>query len=146
VAVIDGAAQVAEMLGACVAVADAVVIPVQPSPADVWGASTVVQLVRRTRTPAAFVVSQARAGTNLASEIGDALDGYGLPILRTPDGAPARTCQRVAYPTAMLQGRTVLDTAPKGKAAAEVQAIADAVAAFLEQATGDATSPTNPNE
>jgi chromosome partitioning protein len=66
---------------------------------------------------AAFVVSRQIFGTNLASEIQEALESLELPIFKS------RTSQRVAYAEALAQGKSVLDTEPDGKASDEIRAI-----------------------
>jgi len=116
VVVIDGSAKTEGMMGAAVGASDVVVIPLQPSPADVWGAADLVSIVRRTGTLAAFVVSRQIVRTNLADEIAEALAGYELPVL---DG---RTSQRVAYAEAMVRGATVLEGSDT-KAAQEIRTI-----------------------
>ena len=116
VVVIDGSAKTEGMMGAAVGASDVVVIPVQPSPADIWGAADLVSIIRRTGTLAAFVVSRQIVRTNLADEIAEALAGYELPVLE------GRTSQRVAYAEAMVRGVTVLEGSD-GKAAEEIHAI-----------------------
>ena len=103
--------------------ADFVLIPVRPSAADIWATSGLADLVRTRRDAigrpdAAFVVSSARTGTNLAAEAEDALNGLQLPTLK------ARTGTRVAYPEALGAGLSVMDLEPSGKAATEIDAIA----------------------
>lgn len=83
--------------------ADVVLIPVQPSAADIWAARDIVELVRRRQEllsspKAAFVVSRQIQGTRLAAAVTEALEGLGLPIF---DG---RTTQRVAYADALGLG------------------------------------------
>ena len=124
--VIDGSAKTEGMMGAAVGGSDVVVIPVQPSPADIWGAADLVSIIRRTGTLAAFVVSRQIVRTNLADEIAEALAGYELPVL---DG---RTSQRVAYAEALGVGRSVLDIGAS-KAAAEVQALTNEVLQHLSE-------------
>ena len=128
--VIDGPPQLAGISAAAVKVADAVLIPVQPSPYDVWSCADLVDILdaRRTVTDglphAAFVVSRAITNTKLSNEVSEALKAYGLPVL------DARTTQRVAYPTTAATGGTVFDD-PAGPAAREIEAIRDEVEAML---------------
>jgi len=122
--VVDGAAKAKDRTRQCVEVADAVLIPIRPSGADIWASEWLVSVVkgRRQQTgkpAAAFVVSQAIVGTNLAGEIEEVLERFELPVF---DG---RTSQRVAYAEALSLGKTVLDTDPSGKAAAEVERITE---------------------
>jgi chromosome partitioning protein len=127
--VVDGAAKAKDRTRQCVEVADAVLIPIRPSGADIWASEWLVSVVKGRqeataseatasgKPAAAFVVSQAIVGTNLAGEIEEVLERFELPVF---DG---RTSQRVAYAEALSLGKTVLDTDPSGKAATEVQRI-----------------------
>ena len=103
--------------------ADLVLIPVRPSGADLWATSDLAELVQTrqdaTGSPdAAFVVMQADARTNVAKEIGPALEELGIPAL------DARCGFRVAYAKALGKGLAVEDVKPSGKAAEEIEAIA----------------------
>ena len=128
--VIDGPPQLAGISAAAVKVADAVLIPVQPSPYDVWSCADLVDILEARRTVtdglphAAFVVSRAITNTKLSNEVSEALVAYGLPVL------DARTTQRVAYPTTAATGGTVFDD-PTGPAAREIEAIRDEIEAML---------------
>lgn len=130
--VIDGAPQAADLAISAIKAAHLVVIPVQPSPYDIWAASDLVDLVKQRievtdgALRAAFVVSRHIAGTKLGGEITEALEGYGLPVLATKIG------QRVAYPGTAAKGTTVLDADPASDAAAEIRALADEVVFLLK--------------
>ena len=121
--VIDGAPQLEELAVAAIKVADYVLIPVQPSPYDVWATESLVELVKTRQEVtdgqprAAFVVSRQIVGTRLADEVHQALEDYDLPILK------ACTSQRVVYANSASNGSTVLDTEPGGAAADEVRAL-----------------------
>lgn len=125
--VIDGAPQAADLAVSAIKAADFILIPVQPSPYDIWATSDLVDLVRQRiemtdgRLQAAFVVSRAIKGTRIGAEITETLEGYGLPILT------ARITQRVSYPTTAASGTTVLDTEPQGDAAAEIRALLEEI-------------------
>lgn len=129
--IIDGAPQAQDMAISAIKAAGAVLIPVQPSPYDVWATSDLVDLVRQRQEltdgdpRAAFIVSRAIRGTRIEAEAADALAGYGLPVL------DARIMQRVIYPGSAAAGMTALDQAPTGNAAREVRAMAAAVVQFI---------------
>lgn len=131
VVVIDGAPQAADLAVSAIKAADFVLIPVQPSPYDIWATADLVELVKQRieitdgRLRAAFVVSRAIKGTKIGAEISAALEGYGLPILDT------RVIQRVVYPGTAAAGSTVLDAEPNGDAAAEIRALAAEIMAAL---------------
>lgn len=125
--VIDGAPQAADLAVSAIKAADFILIPVQPSPYDIWATSDLVDLVKQRiemtdgRLKAAFVVSRAIKGTRIGAEVTETLEGYGLPILT------ARITQRVSYPTTAASGITVMDADPQGDAADEVRALADEI-------------------
>lgn len=129
--VIDGSAQLKGSTGAIIRLSDLVLVPVQPSPADLWATSPIVELIRERQevvgSPAAgFVLSRATPGTNLTADTAEVLEQMGLPVLATLH-------QRVDFAEALLSGESPLTYAPKGKAAAEVQALYDAALETLSQ-------------
>ncbi len=89
--------------------ADLVLISAKASPFDVWAASDIVEAVKaRQKTAigkpvAAFVITMTRTRTRLGRQIDAALAEYGLPALQ------ARTTERVAYPQAVIEGKSVLE-------------------------------------
>ena len=121
--VIDGAPQAADLAVSAMKAANFVLIPVQPSPYDIWATAELVDLVKQRieltdgRLQAAFVVSRAIKGTKIGAEVAEALAGYDLPVLES------RITQRVSYPGTAASGTTVLDTDPDGDAAVEVRAL-----------------------
>ena len=132
--VVDGAAKAKDRTRQCIEVADAVLIPIRPSGADLWASEWLVSVVKARRRQtggvpaAAFVVSQQIVGTNLAGEIEGVLGRYELPVLG------GRTSQRIAYAEALSVGSTVLDTDPSSKAAAEVRQITSKTLDLLNEA------------
>ncbi|WAW93418.1 AAA family ATPase (plasmid) [Xanthomonas citri pv. malvacearum] len=125
--VIDGAPQAVDLAVSAIKAANFVLIPVQPSPYDIWATADLVELVKQRievtdgKLQAAFVVSRAIKGTRIGAEVTDALNGYGLPVLE------ARITQRVSYPGTAAAGSTVMDAEPDGDAAAEVRALANEI-------------------
>lgn len=112
-----------EVTVAALKAADLVLIPVRPSGADLWATSDLAELVQTRQDAtgsldAAFVVTQADSRTNVAEEIGGALEELELPAL------DARCGFRVAYTKALGKGVAVEDVKPSGKAAEEIEAIA----------------------
>ena len=129
--VIDGAPQAADLAVSALKAANVILIPVQPSPYDIWATSDLVDLVKQRieitegRLKAAFVVSRAIKGTRIGSEVRAALEGYGLPVME------ARITQRVSYPVTAADGRTVLDADPEGDAAKEIRTLVEELKATL---------------
>lgn len=129
--VIDGAPQAADLAVSAIKAADFVLIPVQPSPYDIWATADLVDLVKSRieltdgKLKAAFVVSRAIKGTKIGSEIVDALTGYDLPVLKT------KITQRVSYPTSAANGATVLDFGVDSDAARECKELAEEIIQLL---------------
>lgn len=129
--VIDGAPQAADLAISAIKSSHLVLIPVQPSPYDIWAASDLVDLIKQRiemtdgRLKAAFVVSRAIKNTKIGAEIREALEGYGLPVLK------ARITQSVAYPSSAAAGTTVLDAEPNSNAAQEIRDLAAEVLGIL---------------
>jgi chromosome partitioning protein len=130
--IIDGAPQAADLAVSAIKAATFILIPVQPSPYDIWATAELVELVKQRievtdgKLQAAFVVSRAIKGTKIGAEVTGALADYGLPVL------DARITQRVSYPGTAAVGTTVLDTEPDGDAAREVRALVQEITQKLK--------------
>ena len=122
-AVLDGSARLKRMTGAVIDASDVLLIPVQPSALDLWGAAEfigdVVEAHEQGEVSAAFVASRRIVGTNLEEQITGALDDFGLDVLRG-------TGQRVAYAQSIQEGQTVLD-GYDGKAEKEVRTLLEEI-------------------
>ncbi len=131
--VIDGAAKLEDMIAAAIKVSDFILIPVQPSPYDIWAASDLVDFIKARQEVtdgvplAGFVVSRAVEGTRLGDDVRAALDDYALPVCKTA------ITQRQVYPQTASEGRTVFD-ADNAKAKAETVALVDEVLGMLSPA------------
>ena len=101
--------------------ADLVIIPVLPSPVDLWSAATTRKIVLDAQVQfpniaCRLLLSRVVSNTALAHETLEALEVYDIPILST------WLHQRQAYPRSALRGGTVLDLEARtgGQAAEEV--------------------------
>lgn len=122
IAVIDGGAHLDKIHSAIIKTSDLVLIPVQPSPADIWPTEQIVDLIHQRQDvagnpEAAFVISRRKVGSRLGKGVEDVLSRFDLPVW---DG----TCDRVAYPQAMGQGRSVVEINDE-KAASEIESITE---------------------
>lgn len=130
--IIDGVPQVGELTAAAIKVADLVIIPVQPSPYDIWACGDLVQLVKDRQELAdgkplgAMLVSRAIAGTTLARDVEKALGELELPVLQS------RTHQRVAYVNGVSEGRSVMDLRASDDARVEIEALTTEVLELLK--------------
>ena len=129
--IIDGAPQAHDLAVSALKAAHFILIPVQPSPYDIWATSDLVDLVKQRmeltdgQLKAAFLISCAIRNTKLGQEVTEALTDYALPILAV------RIMQRVIYPTTAAAGTTVLDTEPHGEVAKEIRALTHEIKEIL---------------
>lgn len=129
--IIDGAPQIAELAIAAIKCADIVLIPVQPSPYDIWACEDLVDIIKARqevtdgKPKVAFVISRVIKNTQLSKEIREALEGYELPVFTN------FTSQRVIYAKSAATGSTVLGSENHGEAANEIRAIANELKGFM---------------
>jgi chromosome partitioning protein len=127
---IDGAPQLAEMAVAAIKCANVVLIPVQPSPYDIWAAEELVEVIKARQQitngqpKAAFVISRQISNTNLGKEVREALGSYELPVFKTG------TFQRVIYAKTAATGSTVIDSGSNSDAANEIKELAKELKEF----------------
>lgn len=115
-AVIDTPPAVAPAIREVVRLADLVLIPTRPSPHDLRAVGSTVDIARDAGKPFAFVVTQAKPTARLTVQAVAALSAHGVVC-------PAIVHDRVDYAASMVDGRTVNETDPKGRSAAEVTAL-----------------------
>ncbi len=104
--------------------ADLVLVPLQPSPADLWAMEGTLALIAEERRRAVLVLNRVPSSGKLREEIARELVRRELPLLEPGFG------NRTAFATAFARGLGVVESAPRGPAAEEARAVADAVAAL----------------
>ena len=127
--VIDGPPRVYDVARSAIMASDLVVIPVQPSPYDVWAAKEIIDLIHEAMVykPAlksAFVINRKIVNTALGRDVAEALADYPVPVLK------AAVCQRIALAESAAQGQTVFETAPQNPAAKELLTLVDEIMEF----------------
>lgn len=104
--------------------AQRVIIPVQPSPVDVWATQSILDIAAREKTETLLILNRVPPRASLTGEMSDALSGLGVPVAQT------RLGNRVVFAAAMGKGLTALETEPSGKAANEARALASEILAL----------------
>ena len=131
--VIDGPPSRHNVAKSAIAASDIVIIPVQPSPYDVWAAKDIVELIADVRVlkphlNALFAINRKIVGTAIGRDVSKALASYeNIPSLK------AAVSQRVGFPETAATGETVLEVHPDSAAAKEVRALS---AEVMEQSNG----------
>ena len=130
---IDGAPHLSAMVTKTIVISDVVLIPVQPSPYDVWASSSLVSLIKQRqiitngKPKAAFVISRKITNTNLGNDVRNALSEYGLPVIN------GGTCQRVSYAESAAKGLTVFSS-NDAAAKFEIESLANSLLEFVNHA------------
>lgn len=120
--VIDGPPRVTDLARSAIMASDLVLIPVQPSPYDIWAADEVVKLIQeasvyKENLKSVFVVNRKISNTAIGRDVGEALATYQIPVLAST------VTQRVIYAEAAAQGKAVFEIDAEGPAKAEIAAL-----------------------
>lgn len=108
--IVDGAPQLTDMAISAVKCADLIIIPVQPSPYDIWASEDLVDIIKHRQQltdgnpKSYFCISRKITNASLSKEIVEALQGYSLPVMKS------YTSQRIIYAKSAAEGQTVFDT------------------------------------
>jgi len=107
--IIDGVPSLMNMSVAAVKAADLVLIPIQPSPLDMWASSELVDLVQQRQQitdggpQAAFVLNRVVKNTRLSGEAKNVLEQSVFPLFETI------IHHRQAYSSLLKNGKTVFE-------------------------------------
>lgn len=136
--VIDGPPRVYDVAKSAIMASDLIVIPVQPSPYDVWAAKEIMEQLREVAVykpslRSVFAINRKIANTALGRDVIEALAEYPIPVLGTA------VCQRVAFAESATRGQTVFETNPDSPACNELSSLVDDM---LELLTDEAPGST----
>ena len=120
--VIDGPPRVTDLARSAIMASDIVLIPVQPSPYDIWAADEVVKLIQeasvfKENIKSFFVINRKIANTAIGRDVRDALGGYNIPTLK------ASIVQRVVFAEAAAVGKAIYEQDRDGIASQEIEAV-----------------------
>src|SRR5262252_1489545 len=117
---IDTAPSISAVNADLFALADLILIPLNPTPADLRALVKGLPLVKRSGTPFQFLLARVRANLKNNDGAAMALEALGLVL-------PVRMHERVIYADTFAHGKTALETEPHSVAAQEVAALWQAV-------------------
>jgi len=128
--IIDCPPRLQKIARSAITASTGVLIPVAPSPLDIWAAEEIVNLVQEVQefqsVKAAMLMNRKIVGTALSKEVQKGLGAFGLPVLK------AALSQRVAFAEAMISGQTVQDYQRNSKAAKEAEKLTKEVLRWLK--------------
>ncbi|WP_208441199.1 ParA family partition ATPase [Bartonella raoultii] len=121
--IIDGPPRVTDLARSALMASDFVLIPVLPSPYDIWAADGIVKLIDEARVykenlKSAFVINRKIVNTAIGRDVNEALGIYPVHVLSSS------VAQRVIFAEAAAQGKAVYEVDKQGPAAAEIEAVA----------------------
>jgi chromosome partitioning protein len=98
-----------------------VLIPVQPSPLDLWATEATLKMARDERRRTLIVLNRVPPRSSLTDDIAAVLAAAGAPIAATRIG------NRIALARAMALGSSVSESAGTTLAAIEIKALAEEI-------------------
>lgn len=125
-AVIDTPPAITMAIQSVIAVAELIVVPTRPSPHDLRAVGATVDLCERAGKPLIFVVNAATPKARITAEAAIALSQHGTV-------APITVHHRTDFAASMIDGRTVMDLAPNGRSAGEIEQLWTYVSDRLER-------------
>jgi chromosome partitioning protein len=129
--IIDGPPRVNELARSAIATSDVVLIPVQPSPFDVWAAQDIIDIINECAVlkpdlKTRFVINRLFPNTTLGAEVKEALSSFDIQMLKTA------VRNRTEYAKAAKNGLTALETDPHGVAAQEIKGLIEEVFSLMK--------------
>ncbi len=123
---IDTAPSVGAVNAELFALADLILVPLNPTPADLRALVKGLPTIRKSGKPFNFVLARVRPHLKNNDGAAMALEALGLVL-------PTRMHERVIYAETFAHGKTALEIDPKGIAAQEIAALWQAVKERLEE-------------
>ncbi|MDE1145195.1 MAG: ParA family partition ATPase [Azospirillaceae bacterium] len=108
-----------------VRVADLVVVPVQPSPMDLWATRPTLEMAKAEKRPVLLTLNRVPPRAKLADRLTEAVAGLGVPM------ADAAIGNRVGFAGAMMDGLSLQETDRRAKGSEEIAALAGEILARL---------------
>lgn len=129
--IIDGAPRVYDVARSAIFTSDLILIPVQPSPYDIWAAKEIVDLVQEVATikenlKTAFVINRKIVNTAIGRDVVETLAEYELPVLTS------HVCQRIAFAESAAVGKTVIEQNSDSAASKEIKLLTKEVLEMMK--------------
>ena len=113
---VDTPPQITADVAASIALANLVLVPVQPSPDDLRAVGVTIELIDSIGKPMVFVLNRTKPRVRMTAEAAINLSQHGTV-------APVQVHDRAAYAGAKIDGRTAPELEPDGLAAQEMAAL-----------------------
>jgi chromosome partitioning protein len=123
---IDTAPSIGAVNADLFAVADLILVPLNPSPADLRALVKGLPLIKKSGKPFTFVLTRVRPNLRNNDAATMALESLGLVL-------PVRMHERVIYSETFAHGKTALEIEPDGIAGREVTSLWEALKARIQE-------------
>ncbi len=118
VVIVDTAPHAETEAKAAIRAGHLVLVPVQPSPVDIWATRSTVDMAAQEKVPALIVLNRMPARGRLADAMRAQLDKDKLTISAAVLG------NRVPFAASMIEGKGVVESDRRSRAAEEIRALA----------------------
>lgn len=105
--------------------ADLVLLPVQPSPMDLWAMKPTHDVARKEKTAALVVLNRMPPRGRLSEQVMNQLGAQDVSVAASQLGS------RVAFASSMMEGLGAVESEPRGSAAREIIALCDEICGLL---------------
>ena len=124
--IIDGPPRIHDVVKSIVAASDIIVIPIQPSPYDIWSAENVLKIIEEasvfnTNLKTVFVINRKIANTAIGRDAKEALAQFSIPVLNT------QITQRVIFAESASSGKVVFEVDKNSPAVKEIVALTNEI-------------------
>jgi chromosome partitioning protein len=121
VVLVDSPPHAATEARIAVRAASLVLVPVQPSPMDLWATKATLELARAERVPALLVLNRVPPRANLTDAMLAEFLALNVPMAQTQIG------NRVALASSLAEGKGILEAASGSRGAEEIAALAQEI-------------------
>lgn len=130
--IIDGPPHTSSISRSCIIASDLVLIPITPSPYDVWAANEIIDLLHNVKhsiseykdIKSGIVINRAIHNANITKDVESALKEYNIKIFDTI------IRQKVAYAESAAAGTSVIEEDPNSAAGEDIKKLIEEIIAF----------------
>lgn len=116
--------------------ADFILIPVQPSPTDVWATKATLDLAKADKRPVRVLLNRVPANSRLAATFRDELT----------DLAEATLGNRVLFAASLMEGRAATEVEPNSRASKEVKELVKEILSLVKDEEEEETPKARKKE
>ena len=127
--IIDGPPRVSDVTKSILLASDVALIPIQPSPYDVWAAKEVIDIIKEAtvyneKLKIAFAINRKIVNTAIGRDVVEALSEYDVRVLKAGVG------QRVIFAESATSGRIVSEVDENSPASKEIEELTNEIINF----------------